>query len=91
MTDAAENVPAPSAAAQRMRRYRRRRRHGVHYVRVPLHVTEVDVLVEMRFLKEEDRHDPQGLQAAVRGLAGGPEPLRNARPPARAPIAIGGR
>ena len=52
-----------------MRRYRKRRREakqrqadGMHYVQVALHVTEVDVLVQMGFLKEEDRHDPERLQ-----------------------------
>ena len=58
-----------------MRRYRKRRREarrrqadGMHYVQVALHVTEVDVLVQMRFLKEEERHDPERLQGAVMGL-----------------------
>jgi hypothetical protein len=40
----------------------------MHYVQVALHVTEVDVLVQMRFLKEEERHDPERLQGAVMGL-----------------------
>ena len=67
--------PAPSLAAERMRRYRKRRREarqrqadGMHYVQVALHATEVDVLVQMRFLKEEERDDPERLQAAVMGL-----------------------
>jgi hypothetical protein len=40
----------------------------MHYVQVALHATEADVLVQMRFLKEEERHDPERLQAAVMGL-----------------------
>jgi hypothetical protein len=37
-TDKPEAAPAPSAAAERMRRYRKRQRDGMHYVRVALHV-----------------------------------------------------
>jgi hypothetical protein len=48
--------------------HRRRRRQGTWHVRVPLLPTEVDALVQMGFLKQEDRHDPQWLQTAVMGL-----------------------
>jgi hypothetical protein len=41
----------------------------MHYVQVALHVTEVDVLVQMRFLKEEERHDPERLQAGGQSFA----------------------
>ena len=58
-----------------MRRYRKRKREAIElqragrqHVQVALHVTDVDDLVEMRFLKEEDWHDPKRLQAAVMGL-----------------------
>ena len=40
----------------------------MHYVHVALHVTEVDMLVQMGFLKEKDRQDPERLQGGVMGL-----------------------
>jgi len=58
----------PSTAAERMRRYRKRRRDGMQYVRIPLHVTEIDGLIRIRFLKEEEREDAERLQTAVLGL-----------------------
>jgi len=39
----------------RMRLYRKRRRDGMQYVRIPLHVTDIDGLIRMRLLKEERR------------------------------------
>jgi hypothetical protein len=43
----------PSDAAERMRLYRKRRRQGMRYVRIPLHVTEIDTLIRMGLLKGE--------------------------------------
>jgi hypothetical protein len=60
------NVPSTSAA--RMRLYRKRRRQGMQYVRIPLHVTEVDALIRMGRLKEDSRTDAEVLQAAVLNL-----------------------
>ena len=57
-----------SPAAQRMRNYRKRRRYGMQFVRVPLHVTDIDDLIRMRVLKEEERHDAGALQTAVLDL-----------------------
>jgi len=57
-----------SPAAVRMRESRKRRRDKMRYVRVPLHVSEIDDLIRLRFLKEEDREDDEKLQAAVLGL-----------------------
>jgi hypothetical protein len=54
--------------AERMRLYRERRRQGLRYVRIPLHVTEVDSLIRLGVLKEEQRHEPEALQTAVLGL-----------------------
>jgi hypothetical protein len=54
-----------SPAAQRMRRYRRL---GLRYVRIPLHVTDIDSLIRMRLLKEDERQDVEALQTAVLGL-----------------------
>ena len=54
--------------AERMRLYRKRRRQGLRYVRVPLYPTEIDDLIRMRFLKEDQRQDPEAVQAAVMGV-----------------------
>jgi hypothetical protein len=51
--------------AERMRLYRRRRRQGVHYVRVALHVTEIDTLIQMGLLKEEQRQDADALETVI--------------------------
>ena len=54
--------------AERMRLYRKRRRQGLQYVRIPLHVTDVDALIHMGLLKDDQRTDADALQAAVLGL-----------------------
>ena len=56
---------SPSAAGQRMRRYRKQRRQGLRYIPIPLHVSEIDALIRMRLLKEEQRQDLEALRAAV--------------------------
>jgi hypothetical protein len=60
-TDRAE----PPNAAERMRLYRRRRRQRLQYIRISLHVTEIDTLIRMRLLTEERRQDAEALQAAI--------------------------
>ena len=64
----ADDRKSTSPAAERMRLYRKRRRQGLHHVRIQLHVTDVDGLIRTGFLKEEERDDPERLQAAVLGL-----------------------
>jgi hypothetical protein len=62
------NTPDRVAAltpAQRMRRYRRRRRAGLRDVHIPLHVTEIATLVRMGLLTEERRQDDEALQTAI--------------------------
>ena len=59
---------SPSPAAGRMRLYRKRRRQGLQYVRVELHVTEVDSLIRMGLLKEEQRQHREAVHAAIMGL-----------------------
>ncbi len=54
-----------SPAAKRMRSYRKRRRGGMRFVQIELHVTEVDTLVGMGLLREEQRNDAAALQTAV--------------------------
>jgi hypothetical protein len=58
----------PPSAAERMRSYRKRRREGMLYVRIPLHVTEVDALIRMGRLKDDPRTNDEVLQAAVLAL-----------------------
>ena len=57
-----------SPEAERMRLYRKRRREGMRYVRIPLHVTEIDALIRIGRLKEDSRTDAEVLQAAVLSL-----------------------
>jgi hypothetical protein len=56
-----------SPAAERMRLYRQRRRRGVQYVRIPLHVTEIDELIlsPIGRWKDDPRTDAEVVQAAV--------------------------
>jgi hypothetical protein len=58
----------PVAAAERMRHLRARRRNGLRCLRVMLHDTEIDSLVEKRFLKPERRHDHAAIQSAIDGF-----------------------
>ena len=51
-----------------MRLYRKQRRLGLRYVRIALHVTDIDALIRMRLLKEDQRQDVEALQTAVLGL-----------------------
>ena len=45
-----------------------RRREAMRYVRIPLHVTEVDALIRIGRLKEDSRTDAEVLRAAVLSL-----------------------
>ena len=51
-----------------MRLYRKRRRDGIQYVRIPLHAKEVQDLIWMGHLGEGQRHDAEAIQAAVLGV-----------------------
>ena len=55
----------PVTAAERMRLYRTRRRGGLRCVRVLLHDTEIDQLVQKGFLKPERRHDHEAVENAM--------------------------
>ena len=72
MSTEAGQVRARSSSpeAERMRLYRKRRREGMRYVRIPLHVMEVDALIRIGRLKEDSRTDAEVLQAAVLSLEG---------------------
>ncbi len=51
-----------------MRLYRKQRRQGLRYVRIALHVTDIDAFVRMRLVKEDQRQDVEALQTAVLSL-----------------------
>jgi len=54
-----------SAAAERMRRHRKRKRQGLRCVRVWLRETEVDVLIGQGLLAADARNDPYAVRKAV--------------------------
>ncbi len=58
----------PFTAAERMRVHRARRRNGLRSVRVLLHETDIDALVEKGFLKKERRHHHGAVQDAMDGF-----------------------
>jgi hypothetical protein len=63
MSSKASKEPLP--AAERMRVHRTRRRNGLHCVRILLHETEIDSLIEKGFLKKERRHHSDAVQDAI--------------------------
>jgi hypothetical protein len=56
---------APSAAAERMRRHRQRRRDGLRCLVIELRETEIDVLIRKRLLKPETRNDTSAIIDAL--------------------------
>ena len=58
----------PSRVARRMRQYRKRRRTGVRRITLELEAADIDGLVRTKFLRQEQRGDPEMLQAVVLGL-----------------------
>jgi hypothetical protein len=57
-----------SAAAERMRRSRARRRQGLRLVQVQLRETEIDALIESGWLEERSRNNPNAVVDAVHRL-----------------------
>jgi hypothetical protein len=55
----------PSAAAERMRRHRERRREGLTHVGIDLRSSEIDGLVRLGFVSAETRND---VTAVRKGL-----------------------
>ena len=51
-----------------MRRYRKHRKLGLRSVRILLDEWDIDALIDMRFLKEDQRQDVKALQKALLGL-----------------------
>jgi len=60
-----DSIKAPNPAAERVRRYRKRVRQRLRYVRIALHVTDIEALIRMGLLREDQRQDPEALQTAV--------------------------
>jgi hypothetical protein len=66
MNGLAKRVPViPSAAAERMRRHRERRREGLTHVGIDLRSSEIDGLVRLGFVSAETRND---VTAVRKGL-----------------------
>jgi hypothetical protein len=53
-------------AAERMRRYRRRRRLGLRTVTVEIYPVGIEALVKRNYLKPHERDDWKEIQFAVR-------------------------
>jgi len=54
-----------SPAAERMRRYRERRREGLRCLIIELRETEIDALARNGFLKADARNDPYSIEMAL--------------------------
>ena len=60
------NAPAPpSAAAERMRLFRERRRKGLRCLTIQLRETEIDALVRMGLLAPQMRNDANAIIEAM--------------------------
>jgi hypothetical protein len=64
MTEVA-HLPRLSSDAQRMRRYRERRRRGLSCIKVQLRQSEVDGLIACKLLQPTEREDRGALAAAL--------------------------
>jgi hypothetical protein len=54
-----------TAAAERMRRHRQRRRDGLRCFMIELRETEIDALIRNGLLAAENRHDYDSVQSAL--------------------------
>ena len=54
-----------SAAAERMRRHRERRRDGLRCLTIEVHDSEIDTLVRMGFLRAEMRNNENAVIQAL--------------------------
>jgi hypothetical protein len=54
-----------SAAAERMRRHRERRRDGLRCLIIELRETEIDALIRKGMLKADTRNDPYAIEMAL--------------------------
>jgi hypothetical protein len=60
-----EQLPRLSPAAERMRRYRERRRKGVSCVIIQLFETEISALIQRGLLEPTQRHDKAAIARAM--------------------------
>jgi hypothetical protein len=60
-----ENLPRVSSGAERMRRYRERRRRGLSCIKVQLRRSEVDGLIACKLLEPTEREDRKALEEAL--------------------------
>jgi hypothetical protein len=60
-----EQPPGLSPAAERMRRYRERRRRGVSCVIIQLFETEISALIQLGLLEPTQRHDKAAIARAM--------------------------
>ena len=60
-----EQLPRLSPAAERMRRYRERRRRGVSCIIIQLFETEISALIQRGLLEPTQRHDRAAIVAAM--------------------------
>jgi hypothetical protein len=80
MTTSTPTAGSRSAAAERMRAHRERRRAGLRCLTVQLFETEIDELIRKGFLKEvarNDRHAVYGFVCAFRSYFRGRVMTRN--------------
>jgi hypothetical protein len=65
MTTSTPTAAPRSAAAERMRAHRERRRAGLRCLMVQLFETEIDELIRRGLLKDVARNDPQSVRDAL--------------------------
>lgn len=58
-------ISARTAAAERMRLHRERKRCGLRCIMVELRETEIDELVRRKYLSAEMRHDADAIRDAL--------------------------
>jgi hypothetical protein len=63
-----ENGKAPTSAAERMRRYRKRQRRGQRIIRVQIGPNEIEALVLRGFLGPGDRGDASAIEFGLSAL-----------------------
>lgn len=64
-------VLTPSAAALRMRRHRKRRRHGLRCMTIELRETEITALIRKGLLRADARSDLHAVRNAIYGFLDG--------------------
>jgi hypothetical protein len=57
--------PAPSPAAERMRRHRERQRDGLRCLTIELRETEIDALIQKGLLTEDNSQNPEAIITAL--------------------------